>query len=86
MKTLTGAAALASTLLWGAAHAQVNAGDQQPERSMPFTMTEVTTLRLPWRIAFLPDGRMLITEKVGGLALVTQSGETNTPSIPPWRS
>ena len=85
MKTLTGAAALASTLLWGAAHAQVNAGDQQPERSMPFTMTEVTTLRLPWRIAFLPDGRMLITEKVGGLALVTQSGEktpvANAPAV-----
>ena len=26
-------------------------------------MTQITTLNLPWRIAFLPDGRMLITEK-----------------------
>jgi glucose/arabinose dehydrogenase len=84
MKTPAGAA-LVSTLLCAAAYAQVNAGDQAPERSMPFTMTEVTTLRLPWRIAFLPDGRMLITEKVGGLVLVTQSGEktpvANAPAV-----
>jgi len=84
MKTLA-VAALVSTLLCAASHAQVNPGDQKPERSMPFTMTEVTTLRLPWRIAFLPDGRMLITEKVGGLALVTQSGEktpvANAPAV-----
>jgi aldose sugar dehydrogenase len=84
MKTLAGAALL-STLVCVASHAQVNAGDQKSERSLPFTMKEVTTLRLPWRIAFLPDGRMLITEKVGGLALVTQSGEksevANAPAV-----
>ena len=63
--------------------AQVNAGEQQSETKLPFTMTQVTTLRLPWRIAFLPDGRMLITEKVGGLWLVTQKGEkTPVANIP----
>jgi aldose sugar dehydrogenase len=56
------------------AGAQINAGAQQPEASVPFTLTQITTLKLPWRIAFLPDGRMLITEKVGGLWLVTQQG------------
>ena len=56
------------------ANAQINAGEQQPEASLPFNMTQVTTLDLPWRIAFLPDGRMLITEKVGGMVLVTQQG------------
>ena len=84
MKTLLGAA-LVSTLLCASAHAQVNAGDREPERSAPFTLTQVTTLKLPWRIAFLPDGRMLITEKVGGLALVTQAGQTtpvaNAPAV-----
>src|SRR5208282_952413 len=48
-------------------------------------MTQVTTLDLPWRIAFLPDGRMLITEKVGALWLVTQQGVktpvTNVPAV-----
>ncbi len=47
------------------AGAQTNAGDQKPEASLPFTMTQVATFNLPWRIAFLPDGRMLITEKAG---------------------
>src|SRR5579871_3063092 len=65
------------------AHAQINAGEQKPEASLPFTMTQVTTLKLPWRIAFLPDGRMLITEKVGGLWIVTQKGEkTPVANIP----
>jgi glucose/arabinose dehydrogenase len=63
--------------------AQVNAGTQAPEASLPFTMTPVATFNLPWRIAFLPDGRMLITEKVGALSLVTPQGEqTPVANIP----
>jgi glucose/arabinose dehydrogenase len=58
-----------------AAWAQVNAGEQKPEASLPFTMTTVATFELPWRLAFLPDGRMLITEKVGPVWLVSQQGE-----------
>ncbi|MEO8621470.1 MAG: PQQ-dependent sugar dehydrogenase [bacterium] len=73
------------TFVSTAAGAQVNAGTLTPETSMPFTLTQVTTLKLPWRIAFLPDGRMLITEKVGGLQLVTQKGEqtpvSNVPAV-----
>jgi aldose sugar dehydrogenase len=57
------------------AWAQVNAGETKPEASLPFKMTTVATFELPWRIAFLPDGRMLITEKIGPLWLVTQQGE-----------
>ena len=37
-----------------------------------FTMTTVATFELPWRLAFLPDGRMLITEKIGPVWLVSQ--------------
>ncbi|HEY0266275.1 MAG TPA: PQQ-dependent sugar dehydrogenase [Rhizomicrobium sp.] len=62
--------ALAST----PAAAQVNAGQQAPEASLPFTLTQVATFNLPWRLAFLPDGRMLVTEKVGPLWLVTPNG------------
>ena len=72
--------ALAST----GTDAQINAGDQKPEPSLPFIMTQVTTFNLPWRIAFLPDGRMLITEKVGPLWLVTQEGaKTPVANVPP---
>ncbi len=60
------------------ASAQVNAGEQKSDSRLPFNVTQITTLNLPWRIAFLPDGRMLITEKVGGMQLVTQEG-TKTP-------
>jgi len=68
-----------------AAWAQVNAGEQKPEASLPFTMTTVATFELPWRLAFLPDGRMLITEKVGPVWLVSQKGEktavAGTPAV-----
>ena len=67
------------------ARAQVNAGAQASDAALPFTMTQVASFNLPWRIAFLPDGRMLITEKVGPLWLVTQQGAktpvTNVPAV-----
>ena len=78
-------AALVLTLAPAAAWAQVNAGDQKPEASLPFNMTTVATFELPWRIAFLPDGRMLITEKIGPVWLVSQKGEkimvAGTPAV-----
>src|SRR5690349_12595925 len=65
--------------------AQTNAGEQKPEATMPFNMATVTTLNQQSLIAFLPDGRMLITEKVGPVWLVTQQGQKimvgNTPAV-----
>lgn len=43
-----------------------------PDRS--FEITHVTTLDEPWAMTFLPDGRLLITEKGGRLLVVTQDG------------
>ncbi|ODS58133.1 MAG: dehydrogenase [Acidobacteria bacterium SCN 69-37] len=67
------------------AQAQINAGNKAAEASLPFTLTQVATFNLPWRIAFLPDGRMLITEKVGPVWLVTQQGQktpvANVPAV-----
>src|SRR5271168_3673801 len=78
-------AALLFTLGSVVATAQVNVGEQKPEASLPFTMTTVATFELPWRLAFLPDGRMLITEKVGPVWLVSQQGQKipvgNTPPV-----
>src|SRR5262245_27307408 len=68
-------AALLLTLMSAPAWAQTNAGDQKSDPNLPFNMTTVTTFNLPWRMAFLPDGRMLITEKVGPVWLVTQQGQ-----------
>ena len=84
MKTLL-KTVLLLTMVAGTARAQVNAGEQKPEASLPFTMTQVATFKLPWRLAFLPDGRMLVTEKVGPVWLVTQKGEKtpveNAPAV-----
>jgi len=70
-------------LLSSAAYAQVNAGKQKSDPSVPFNMTQVASLDLPWRIAFLPDGRMLVTEKVGRVQLVTPQGaKTEVKGVP----
>ena len=59
--------------------AQINVGEQKPEANLPFTMTTTSTFGLPWRIAFLPDGRMLVTEKIGPVWLVSAQGEKISP-------
>ena len=71
--------ALFVVLASSAALAQVNIGQQKAETSLPFTMTTSDTFELPWRIAFLPDGRMLVTEKVGPVWLVSQEGKKISP-------
>ena len=75
--------ALAATAT--AATAQTNLGAQPSDSNLPFTVTQVASFNLPWRIAFLPDGRMLITEKVGPIWVVSQKGEktpvANVPAV-----
>ncbi|HVJ03802.1 MAG TPA: PQQ-dependent sugar dehydrogenase [Sphingomonas sp.] len=41
--------------------------------------TAVASFSWPWAMVFLPDGRMLVTEKPGTLRLVTQSGDKSAP-------
>lgn len=68
-----------------------NAPGQQPafpgqtrapevDAGVEFTVETVATgLEKPWALAFLPDGRMLVTEKPGRLRIVTQAGELSEP-------
>src|SRR5688572_13345977 len=82
MKTLS-RAALLLTLVPATVGAQVNVGGKPPEADVPFTLTQVATFNLPWRIAVLPDGRMLITEKPGAVWLVTPQGaKTPVANVP----
>ncbi len=56
-----------------------------PTQVTRFEATDVATLDEPWAMTFLPDGRLLVTEKEGTLRLVTQQGTvstvTGTPSV-----
>lgn len=47
------------------------------EDDRPFLAEEIATLSEPWAMAFLPDGRLLITEKKGRLLLISQDGLTS---------
>jgi len=48
--------------------------------TVPFTTTIITDqLKSPWSLAFLPDGKMLITEKSGALRIVDAKGVISEP-------
>ncbi len=47
--------------------------------AQPFVAAPVASLEEPWAMTFLPDGRMLVTEKAGRLRLVTRDGGISDP-------
>ena len=47
----------------------------QAQDDLPFEVQPITSFDQPWALAFLPDGRMLVTEKKGSLFIVTQDGQ-----------
>lgn len=66
-----------------AATAPVNYGSSTPAATKPFRTTTIATFDDPWALAFLPDQRMLVTEKPGRLWLVTATGaKTPVDGVP----
>lgn len=58
-----------------------NACAQAPVPSAkPFVAVEVAAFAEPWAMSFLPDGRLLVTEKKGVLRLLAIGGKTGTVS------
>ena len=47
----------------------------QAQSDLPFEIQPITSFDEPWAMAFLPDGRMLVTEKKGNLYIVNQQGQ-----------
>jgi glucose/arabinose dehydrogenase len=45
-------------------------------QNLPFTVTQLADFDVPWAMAFLPDGRMLVTEQRGALKLYTPGGSS----------
>jgi glucose/arabinose dehydrogenase len=61
-----------------AADAREGAGATQQQANLPFQVQVVADFESPWAMTFLPDGRMLITEKAGTLYLVSADGQQRT--------
>jgi glucose/arabinose dehydrogenase len=51
----------------------------QAQSDLPFEVQPITSFDEPWAMTFLPDGRMLVTEKKGNLLIVTQIGQKTRP-------
>ncbi|MGY3450026.1 PQQ-dependent sugar dehydrogenase [Bradyrhizobium sp. USDA 4353] len=86
LKTVIGVVLAAGLFAADAAGADsINAGGRKASAVQPFEAKTVAEFDTPWAIAFLPDGRMLITEKPGRIFVVTQSGQTtevgNVPAV-----
>lgn len=61
----------------------VNYGASTPTSAKPFRIAPVASFDSPWALAFLPDQRMLVTEKPGRLWLVTAAGaKTAVTGVP----
>lgn len=79
-------ALFASSLLVGLAlltsvqAASINAGDRQASGEKPFVAQTLARFDTPWAIAVMADGRLLVTEKPGGLFIVTPDGNKTAVS------
>jgi aldose sugar dehydrogenase len=84
-KTLASALMLALAAC-GADTQTAEAQSSTPPGAKPFAVTPMGEFDAPWAMTFLPDGRMLVTEKAGRLLLLPSSAQSRivvagTPAV-----
>ncbi|WP_295687481.1 PQQ-dependent sugar dehydrogenase [uncultured Nevskia sp.] len=67
---------LASSAALFAAEQEAEPAAEKPNYKL---VTVAEGLEFPWSLAFLPDGRMLVTERPGRLRIVTADGQLSPP-------
>lgn len=61
---------------WGAHAAQAPITGERRAAAKPFAATALASFDNPWALAFLPDGRMLVTEKAGRMLLLSPDAKS----------
>ncbi|MGA8009671.1 MAG: PQQ-dependent sugar dehydrogenase [Thiomonas sp.] len=80
--TALGACGGGAVLVWGEAPASAASNPLLPITTPPVKIAVVTVaigLSRPWALVFLPDGRMLVTERTGELRIVGMDGKASGP-------
>lgn len=80
MAIVLGVGSLAAALGVGQ-HAQAQEGEERQAEGAYQIETLAEGLEHPWSLAFLPDGRMLVTERSGRLRLLSAEGDTLEASL-----
>jgi aldose sugar dehydrogenase len=76
------AAFAAALALPGPAQAQQVIDDEISSEYQTLRLTRLAGVRQPWAIAFLPDGRLLVSERRGRLLLIADGEPTEISGVP----
>ena len=76
-------AAMSAILIVSAAASAQNAEHIQTDKAAVAVETVAHGLDHPWGLAFLPDGRMLVTERPGRVRIVSAQGQLSEPLSTP---
>ncbi len=78
MRSILTCAVLVPLFAGCAVDARQSTGAAKQAAGLPFQVQVVADFESPWAMTFLPDGRMLITEKAGTLYLLSADGQQRT--------
>jgi glucose/arabinose dehydrogenase len=79
MRSAAAVLVAAATMVWALSSSPLAAQEFNSEDGPIRVVTVASGLEHPWGLAFLPDGRMLVTERPGRLRIVAADGKLSEP-------